>query len=434
LASEAAADEFAAKPRRRRRGESVAPVEYHLLMLVTLGLVAFGLVMVYSASSGTAVLFGRDPVSVLLKQGIYAGLGIAVMAVLARTPYRRLRYWAVPLLGFIVVLLVLVLIPGIGAEINNARRWLLLGPVSIQPSEFAKAAMLLFAAAVLAGRKRPPQTLGELLKPVGVMVLVVCALVKIEPDLGTTIAIVLMVCGVMIVAGTPFRLFLSVAVPALAVVVYTVIREPYQMQRITTFLDPQNDPQATGYQVIQAMYGLASGGFTGVGLGNGTQKAYTPEASTDMIASVIGEELGLLGILCTVAAFATFAVLGFRIAMRCKDPFGKYLVAGATCLIAGQAFVNLGAVLGVLPLTGVPLPLISSGGSSLVVMLALVGVMLNVADSEAAASSSRSRSGRTTTDARPKDSSKRPATGADRRRRHGGTRRPGAGGGRRAVG
>jgi cell division protein FtsW len=402
-------------------------------MLVTLGLVAFGLVMVYSASSGTAVLFGRDPVSVLLKQGIYAGLGIGVMAALARTPYRRLRYWAVPFLGFVVVLLVLVLIPGIGAEINNARRWLLLGPVSIQPSEFAKAAMLLFAAAVLAGRKRPPQTLGELLKPVGVMVLVVCALVKIEPDLGTTIAIVLMVCGVMIVAGTPFRLFLSVAVPALAVVVYTVIREPYQMQRITTFLDPQNDPQATGYQVIQAMYGLASGGFTGVGLGNGTQKAYTPEASTDMIASVIGEELGLLGILCTVAAFSAFAVLGFRIAMRCKDPFGKYLVAGATCLIAGQAFVNLGAVLGVLPLTGVPLPLISSGGSSLVVMLALVGVMLNVADSEAAATS-RSRSGRTSTDAKSNASSKRPAAGADRRRRHSGTRGPGAGGGRRAVG
>jgi cell division protein FtsW len=434
LASETAADELASKPRRKRRGEAVAPVEYHLLMLVTLGLVAFGLVMVYSASSGTAVLFGRDPVSVLLKQGIYAGLGIGVMAALARTPYRRLRYWAVPFLGFVVVLLVLVLIPGIGAEINNARRWLLLGPVSIQPSEFAKAAMLLFAAAVLAGRKRPPQTLGELLKPVGVMVLVVCALVKIEPDLGTTIAIVLMVCGVLIVAGTPFRLFLSVAVPALAVVVYTVIREPYQMQRITTFLDPQNDPQATGYQVIQAMYGLASGGFTGVGLGNGTQKAYTPEASTDMIASVIGEELGLLGILLTVAAFTAFAVLGFRIAMRCKDPFGKYLVAGATCLIAGQAFVNLGAVLGVLPLTGVPLPLISSGGSSLVVMLALVGVMLNVADSEAAATS-RSRSGRTTsTDAKPKASPKRPATGADRRRRHGGARRPGAGGGRRAVG
>src|SRR4029079_19327083 len=133
------------------------------------------------------------------------------------------------------------------------------------------------------------------------------------------------------------------------------------------------------------------------GLGNGTQKAYTPEASTDMIASVIGEELGLLGILVTVAAFAAFAVLGFRIAMRCKDPFGKYLVAGATCLIAGQAFVNLGAVLGVLPLTGVPLPPISSGRSALVVMLALVGVMLNVADSEAAATS-RSRSGRTSTD------------------------------------
>jgi cell division protein FtsW len=433
LATETASETTSAPRRRtRRRRESVAPIEYHLLMLITLGLVAFGLIMVYSASSGTAVLFGRDPVSVLLKQGIYAGMGIALMAGLARFPYRRLRYMAVPVLGFVVLLLVLVLIPGIGAEINNARRWLLLGPISIQPSELAKAAMLLFAAAVLASRRRPPQTLMELLNPVGAVVLVVCALVKIEPDLGTTIAIVLMVCGVLVVAGTPFRLFLAVTIPALLVVTYTVIREPYQMQRITTFLDPQKDPQATGYQVIQAMYGLGSGGWTGVGLGNGTQKSYTPEASTDMIASVIGEELGLIGILVTVLAFAAFAVLGFRIAMRCKDPFGKYLVAGATCLVAGQAFVNLGAVLGVLPLTGVPLPLISSGGSSLVVMLALVGVMLNVADSEAAPSRARGRT--TTTDAKPQASPKRAATGADRSRRHGGSRRPGAGGGRRAVG
>jgi cell division protein FtsW len=437
LASDTAAEQAptASRRRSRRRRESVAPIEYHLLMLITLGLVAFGLIMVYSASSGTAVLSGRDPVSVLFKQGVYAALGIGLMAGFARFPYRRLRYWAVPVLGVVVLLLVLVLIPGIGAEINNARRWLLLGPISIQPSEFAKAAMLLFAAAVLASRRRPPSTLKELLNPVGAVVLVVCALVKIEPDLGTTIAIVLMVCGVLVVAGTPFRLFLSVTIPALLVVAYTVIREPYQMQRITTFLDPQKDPQATGYQVIQAMYGLGSGGWTGVGLGNGTQKSYTPEASTDMIASVIGEELGLLGILVTVLAFAAFAVLGFRIAMRCKDPFGKYLVAGATCLVAGQAFVNLGAVLGVLPLTGVPLPLISSGGSSLVVMLALVGVMLNVADSEAAGATSRSRKGRTTTtDAKPKASDKRAATGAGRSRRHGGARRPGAGGGRRAVG
>src|SRR3954470_6798910 len=182
------------------------------------------------------------------------------------------------------------------------------------------------------------------------------------------------------------------------------------------------------------MYGLGSGGWTGVGLGNGTQKSYTPEASTDMIASVIGEELGLIGILVTVLAFAAFAVLGFRIAMRCKDPFGKYLVAGATCLVAGQAFVNLGAVLGVLPLTGVPLPLISSGGSSLVVMLALVGVMLNVADSRAAAGASakprtETRDGKAT-EPRPKP---KPAR-ADRRGGNGGARRAGAGGGRRAAG
>jgi cell division protein FtsW len=424
----------AAPARRRRRGESVAPVEYHLLMLVTLGLVAFGLIMVYSASSGTAVLSGRDPVSVLARQGIYAAIGIGLMAVLARVPYRKLRYLAAPMLLVVVLLLIAVLIPGIGAQINNARRWILIGPISFQPSEFAKGAVLLFAAAVLAARRRPPRTLREVVNPLGVVVLGVCALVKVEPDLGTTIAIVLMVCGMLVVAGTPFRLFLSVTIPALLVVAYTVAREPYQMQRITTFLDPWKDPQVTGYQVIQALYGFASGGLSGAGLGNGTQKSYTPEASTDMIASVVGEELGLLGVIILVAGFAAFAVLGFRIAMRCRDPFGKYLATGVTCLVAGQAFVNLGAVMGVLPLTGVPLPLISSGGSSLIVMLAMVGVMLNIADSDVTAAAARSPRRTERSDA-TQSATKRPSTaGAGRRRGDGGTRRPGTGGGRRAVG
>jgi cell division protein FtsW len=433
----AAKAEAEAAPRPRRRRESVAPIEYHLLTLITLGLVAFGLIMVYSASSGPAVLYGRDPLSALTKQGVYALLGIALMAFLARFPYRRLRLLAPGVLAITFVLLVAVLVPHVGATINGAQRWILIGPISLQPSEMAKAAVLLFTAAVLSAKKRPPRTLLQLFNPVGAVALGVCGLVVFEPDLGTAIAISLMVCGVLLVAGTPLRLFVSISLTFVAAAIVMIIHEPFRMQRITAFLDPWKDPQLTGYQSIQALYGLGSGGLWGVGLGNGTQKSYTPEASTDMIASVIGEELGLLGVICVVLAFAAFAVLGFRIAARCRDPFGKFLAAGVTCLVAGQAFVNLGAVLGFLPLTGVPLPLISSGGSSLVVLLALVGVMLNIADSEVtAASAARSKGGaKKTADANATESPKRARSARpDRRRRNGGSRRPGTGGGRRAVG
>jgi cell division protein FtsW len=418
---------------RRRAARTSPQLEYHLLLLVTLGLVAFGLIMVYSASSGVAVVNGDDPVSVLVKQGVYAVVGVMVMLVLARFHYRRLRYFAAPILFICIGLLILVTVPGIGATINGAQRWIFIGPISIQPSEFAKFAVLVFTAAVLAGRRKPPRTLMQLLNPVGAVILVVLALIKTQPDLGTTIAITLMICGVLIVAGTPLRLFSSVAIAGALVVAYTVAREPYQMERIRTYLDPNHDPAGAGYQSIQALLALGSGGLWGVGIGNGTQKiGFLPEAPTDMIGAVIGEELGLMGILATVSAFGLFTALGFRIALRCKDPFGKYLAAGATSLVAGQAIVNFGAVLGFLPLTGVPLPLISSGGSSLVVMLGLVGVMLNVADSSAASvagASRREKDGETT------EPSKRakPAR-ADSGRRNGRTRRAGAGGGRRATG
>ncbi|HET6849803.1 MAG TPA: putative lipid II flippase FtsW [Gaiellales bacterium] len=420
---------------RRRAARSSPQLEYHLLLLVTLGLVAFGLIMVYSASSGTAVVEGHDPAGTLAKQAVYAAVGVAAMLFLARFSYRRLRYFAAPILFATIALLIAVKVPGIGVSIKGAQRWIYVGPISLQPSEFAKAAVLIFVSAVLASRKRPPRTVVQLFNPVGAVVLVVLLLIHSEPDLGTSIAIALMVCGILLVAGTPLRLFTSVALVGAVGVAYTVAREPYQMDRIRTFLDPWKDPAGAGYQSIQALYALGSGGITGVGIGNGTQKiGFLPEAPTDMIGAVIGEELGLIGILGVTLAFAVFTYCGFRIAMRCRDPFGTYLVAGATTLVAGQAIVNFGAVLGFLPLTGVPLPLISSGGSSLVVMLSLVGVMLNVADSRAAAGASakprtESRDG-TATESRPKP---KPAR-ADRRGGNGGARRAGAGRGRRATG
>ena len=303
------------------------------------------------------------------------------MAVAARVPYRRWRP-LIPLVMLIsILLLVAVLIPGIGVQVGASSRWIDIGPLTIQPSEFAKLAVALFACQVLASRRRPPTTVRQLMNPVGVVALVSCALVLAEPDLGTTISISIMVAGVLMVAGTPFRLLLGTTAVMFGGAAVGISQNAYMKERLLTFLDPWQVAGGAGYQNVQALLALGSGGFWGKGLGQGTQKIfYLPEANSDMIAAVIGEELGLIGILATTFAFAGFAVLGYRIAMRCDDPFGKYLAAGITTMVTGQAIVNLGAVLGFLPVTGVPLPLISSGGSSLIVFLTMAGMLLSIAE------------------------------------------------------
>jgi cell division protein FtsW len=420
------------RPPRRRRTSNSHQLEYHLLLLLTLGLVAFGLIMVYSASSGIAVVNGANPLSPLLRQGTYAILGIGCMVGAARFRYRRWRLLA-PLLMLIALIgLLAVKVPGIGVRVNGAERWIVAGPLTLQPSEFAKLAMVVFCAAVLTARKRPPRSIKELANPVGLTALIVCGLVALEPDLGTTIAIAIMITGVLIVAGTPFKLLVGTFGTVSAGAALVISQNAYMHARLLAFLHPWQDAGGSGYQNVQALLSLGSGGIWGKGLGQGTVKnGYLPEAPSDMIAAVIGEELGLIGILVTVCAFAAFAVLGFRIAMRTKDPFGRFLATGITCLVTGQAVVNLGAVLGFLPLTGVPLPLISSGGSSLIVFLTLIGTLLNVADSERAIARKAVPADDTAA------SRKRPrpqSAGADRRRRNRRPRRAVAGGGRRAHG
>src|SRR6478672_13825737 len=410
------------RPQRRRRSSSSHQIEYHLLLLLTLGLVAFGLIMVYSASSGIAVVNGANPLSPLLRQGTYAVLGIACMVGAARFRYRRLRMLAPILMLMALIGLLMVKVPGVGVRINGAERWIVAGPLTLQPSEFAKLAMVVFCAAVLTARKRPPRSIKELVNPVGLAALIVCGLVALEPELGTTIAIAVMVTGVLIVAGTPFKLLVGTAGIVSVGAAFVISQNAYMHARLLAFMHPWQDAGGSGYQNVQALLSLGSGGIWGKGLGQGTVKnGYLPEAPSDMIAAVIGEELGLIGILVTVLAFAAFAVLGFRIAMRYKDPFGKYLVAGATCLVAGQAVVNLGAVLGFLPLTGVPLPLISSGGSSLIVFLTLIGTLLNVAQAERRPVRATVSTSDATKEPRPR--SRTANDGADRSRRNRGPRR-----------
>jgi cell division protein FtsW len=398
-----------------KRGE----LDSRLLILVTLALVAFGLVMVYSATSASAAVGGSDPIYYLKRQIVYAALGIALMIVAQRWDYRRLRLLAPVLVVMSLVLLLAVLV--IGPAINGARRWISIGPAVFQPSELAKLALAVWAAAYFA-RRRPPGNLHELWRPTGALAAVFCVLLMLEPDMGTSIALLVMLTGILVVSGTPARvlgLALTIACAAGTVAIWL---EPYRRARFFAFLHPWHDAQGTGFQLVQAMISMGSGGFFGVGLGQSVGKIfYLPEAHTDMMLAVIGEELGLLGVGAVIAAYATFAYAGFNIALRCRDPFGKRLAAGLTVLISGQAAINIAAVMGIAPLTGIPLPFLSYGGSSLVVLLASVGILLNIAEREnrgAVAVPDRSRG-----DGRTRAAGTRDRRGARGTRRGGDVRR-----------
>jgi cell division protein FtsW len=354
--------------------------------MVTLALVAFGLVMVYSATSASAAVGGNDPSYYLKRQGVYAAIGIVLMIVVQRWDYRRLRALAPLLVVGSLVLLAAVL--AVGPPVNGARRWLSFGPAAFQPSELAKLALAVWAAGYFA-KRRPPRTLGELWRPIGALTSVFGLLLVLEPDLGTTIALAIMLVGILVVCGTPGRVLLPAVAAAAAAGVGAIWMKPYSRARFFAFLHPARDAAGTGYQILQAEIGMGSGHIFGVGLGQGVQKIfYLPEAHTDMMLANIGEELGLVGVAAVIGAYALFAYAGLDIAVRCRDPFGKRLAAGLTVLVCGQAAVNILAVMGAAPLTGIPLPFLSYGGSSLVVLLAGVGILLNIAQRGGAAAAS----------------------------------------------
>jgi cell division protein FtsW len=389
-------------------------LEANVLVLVTLALVAFGMVMVYSATSASATVGGGSSVYYLKRQGIFALIGLAVLVVASRWSYRSLRH-AAPLLVFgSLGLLVLALIGG--QSVNGARRWIDVGGTAFQPSELAKLAVVVWVALYLS--KRPvPTTVGELTKPIGILLAAFCALVLAEPDLGTVIAICVIVGAMLLVAGAPVRLLAVSAGIIAAVSVVAIWFEPYRRARFFSFIDPWRDAQGAGYQTVQAMIGIGSGGVFGKGLGQSVGKVfYLPEAHTDMIFAIIGEELGLVGATLLIAAYAAFGWAGLRIALRTRDPFGKALAVGITTLVCGQAVLNLAAVVGVAPLTGIPLPLVSYGGTSLVVMLASVGILLNIARDDGVEQSALVRD-RGRGNSRPRDAVARRRAGASRPRR-----------------
>jgi cell division protein FtsW len=366
-------------PRARKRAGAL-PIEYNLLLTATLCLLAFGVIMVFSASS-TAALLGKSGDSAFyLKRTLAVGaVGLVVMKLLSMRGARVIRPLTPLLVACSFFLLLAVMLPGVGASANGAQRWIVVGPLQVQPSELAKLALILYGAQLLAARPRMVGTIRTAVPYLAVVGLG-CLLMVVEPDLGTAIVVCLATAALLVAAGMKVRHLLLLAAGLAAVLLLAIVVEPYRMQRLTGFLNPTGDPSGVGFQAIQAKIALGSGGIFGVGLGQSLQKAfYLPEAHTDMIAAVIGEELGLMGISVLIGLYGLFGYAGLRTAQRARDRYGKLLAAGLTSLVLIQAIVNLFAVLGLAPLTGVPLPFVSYGNSSLLVMLAATGLLLNVA-------------------------------------------------------
>ena len=351
--------------------------EWNMLVLVTAALVLFGLVMVYSATSGSAALGDANPLGYVERQVIYAFIGLVLLLVVSRLDLERIRALAPTLVVTALILCLGVL--AVGSRINGARRWIDVGPFVFQPSELAKLALVVWTASYLANR-RPPGTLRELWRPIGLLVLGFAVLVLVEPDLGTALTLLLVVGAILLVSGTRLSLLASAYALVFGLAAIAAWSSPYRRDRLLTFLDPWKDPTGAGLQNVQALISMGSGGIAGRGLGQCIECLhYLPEAHTDMMFAVVGEELGLVGVSLLVAAFCAFAYAGIRLAIACRDPFAKRLAAGITALVCGQAAINMAAAIGVAPLTGIPLPFVSYGGSSLVVMLVGVGVLLNIA-------------------------------------------------------
>ena len=414
------------------------PIEYSLLLTATMCLLAFGVVMVFSASSTTSLLGESGDSAYYLKRTlIFGALGLGVMHLLAGRGVKLVRPLTPLILGGSLFLCLLVMLPGFGVEVNGSRAWLAAGPLQIQPSELLKIALVLFTAQLLA--TRPECVRGGIGPMMPVLTIVgLGVLVVGVGDLGTALVTCLVITALLVGAGARLRDIGLLAAGAGVVVVLAVMIEPYRVARITSFLDPSGDPGGAGFQLIQAKIALGSGGLFGVGLGESLQKAfYLPEAHTDMIAAVIGEELGMVGIGALVGLYGLFGYAGFRIAQSARDRYGKLLAAGLTSLVLVQALVNLLAVFGLAPLTGVPLPFVSYGNASMLVMLAAVGLLLNVSRGGSAGTARKpsSAGGRLRVvdggSQRPR-TTRRPAQGRDSRGRNGRARRSGAGRSRRA--
>jgi len=368
----------------------------HTLLFVTIMLALVGLVMVFSASAVVAGNRFHDSWYYLKRQLAWLAFGLVLLHAASRVDYIWWKRLALPLLGLIVMLLVVVLIPSIGVAANGARRWLRLGPISIQPAEMAKLIGVIYLAAYLAKKEDRLQQFSTGLLPALLVIGIISGLVLLEPDLGTVVVLGLVTGGLLFVGGARLSHLSTLALCAIPIGLALVLTSGYRRQRFMAFLEPWRDASDTGFQITQSFLAFGSGGLFGVGLGEGKQKLFfLPEAHTDFVLALVGEELGFVGTGIIVLSFALFVIRGFQISTRARVPFGRYLGIGITTLIGIQALINACVVTGLLPTKGLTLPFVSYGGSSLVISLVGVGILLNISrDRQAGREEMRQQSGR----------------------------------------
>jgi cell division protein FtsW len=357
------------------------PLEHRILLTANMCLLAFGAVMVYSASSATTLLQGGGyGGSFLIKFVAYGAIGLLVMHLLARDGVAKVHAITAPLLAVSFVLVAAVHIPHVGVSVNGARRWIGPSMLQFQPSELMKLALVLYTATLLARRPERVHDLRELFKPLLIVVGCACLLVFTQPDLGTAMVIAFTIAAMLIAAGIPMRKLGLIGGSLLGLVLLYALIEPYARARLTSFLDPWAHASSSGFQAVQGQIAIGSGGLFGVGPGQSVQKIfYLPEAPTDFILAVIAEELGVIGVFALLFLYGLIAYAGLRAAKAARSLYSALIAVGVTSLIVSQAILNTFAVLGLAPLTGVPLPFVSYGSSSLIVMLAAMGLLLNVA-------------------------------------------------------
>jgi cell division protein FtsW len=356
---------------------------FHLIVAVAALLTTLGLIMVLSASGVRSYDDDGSAWTIFGRQLLWTVVGLIAFYLALRMPVRVMRRLAFPGFAFSMILLVLVLVPGIGKEANGSRGWFVVGGFSMQPSEVAKIAFAIWGAHLLAARRMERASLREMLIPLVPAAVVALALIVAQPDLGQTVSLGIILLALLWYAGLPLRVFVSSLIAVMGAAAVLAVSEGYRSDRVRSWLNPGADPQDSGYQARQAKFALANGGVFGDGLGQGTAKwNYLPNAHNDFIFAIIGEELGFVGAAAMLALFGLFAYTGMRIARRSADPFLRLLTATATLWVMGQVFINVGYVIGLLPVTGLQLPLISAGGTSTATTLLIIGVIANAARHE----------------------------------------------------
>ena len=353
--------------------------ERTFLLIGIILLSIFGLIMIYSASNLLSEYKFNDPYKYIKSQGLFLIVGYIALFIISKISYLEYKKKSNIIFIICTVLLSLVLIPGIGTVRNGSRSWFGIGSLGIQPSEFTKLGLIIFTSKYLSNNQKEIKNIKKGVLPILGVLLLVFGLIMLEPDFGTGVVIVMTIIVLLFISGVKMNFFIKIGILGLLGVASLIIIAPYRMKRIVSFLNPCNDPLGSGFQILQSLYAIGPGGLLGLGFGNSIQKHfYLPEPQTDFIFSIISEEFGFMGVLLVTTLFLMIIISGFKIAMKCEDSFGKYLAFGITFGLSFQTMLNLMVVVGLIPVTGVTLPFLSYGGSSLLITMCSMGILLNI--------------------------------------------------------